>query len=199
MKNNRFKLIGSLLSLLILILLGWGCQKKNEEIQKDLRVPVQVIPVFQEEMAQPLHTYGRLSSQKEMKLSFKIGGIIESIFADETEATFAYQTDKIELRQPIKVRINGKIVETTIGRVMFNQILPKELGFINQEIQGKTLEELTTRALRVCDRKRVVQLIDDFKKMGFWAMTVSGLSVGVWDCELYPDKDKFLQALTQDN
>jgi len=120
-----------------------------------------------------------------------------SIFADPDEAIFAYHEKKIALRQPIKVRLEGKITETTVGRLLFNQILPTELGFINEEIKQKTLRSLVIRALRVCSRKKVVKLIDDLKDIGFWGATISGLSVGIWDCEVYPQKEKIIQQANQ--
>lgn len=116
----------------------------------------------------------------------------KTIFAGKEEAVFAFQEKKISLRQKIKVRLDGQIIETTVGRIIFNEVVPAELGFLNADINSKTLEEIITKTLGFAPRERVVQLIDDLKNLGFWAMTISGLSVGVWDCEIYPDKDKVI-------
>ena len=114
------------------------------------------------------------------------------IFADKEEAIFAYQEGKIKLRQLLKVRIDGRIIETTIGRLLFNEILPEEIPFINQDVKASTVNSLVSQAMRVCPKEKVVKLIDDLKRTGFWGSTSSGLSVGIWDCEIAPEKPKII-------
>jgi DNA-directed RNA polymerase subunit beta' len=111
-----------------------------------------------------------------------------SIFGSEQEAILAYKTQKIALRQPVKARINGKLIQTSAGRIFFNQSLPKELRFINEELKQKDIRTLVTRAFQACSREAVVKLIDELKELGFWGATISGLSVGVWDCVLIKEK-----------
>ncbi|MGD2295417.1 MAG: efflux RND transporter periplasmic adaptor subunit [Candidatus Aminicenantes bacterium] len=73
--------------LLIFLIFGMSCRQQEEsEVRKDPRTAVELAPVIHKKMARPVHTYGRLSSQKEVKLSFKIGGIIERIFVDEGQS-----------------------------------------------------------------------------------------------------------------
>jgi len=120
-----------------------------------------------------------------------------TVFSDPEEVILAYQEEKIQLRQPIKVRIDSKIIETTPGRLLFNQILPSELDFVNSEVKEKTLRSLVTRAMQVCSREKVVKLIDGLKDLGFWAATVSGLSIGVWDCEIFPEKERIIKQASQ--
>jgi len=62
-----------------------------------------------------------------------------TLFANPQELIFAYQEKKVELRQLTRVRIDEKVVETTPGRLLFNEILPQSLGFINEAIREKTL------------------------------------------------------------
>lgn len=62
-----------------------GCRSKKDEAPLDQAVPVRTVPVVQKELSRPIHTSGRLSSSAEMKLSFKIGGIIEKLFVEEGE------------------------------------------------------------------------------------------------------------------
>jgi DNA-directed RNA polymerase subunit beta' len=116
----------------------------------------------------------------------------DTIFADEKEAFYVYQMNKLELRQQIKVRIKGEVINTTIGRLMFNQILPKEISFINDDVHQKMIKSLITRAIHVCDQEIVVKFIDNLKDLGFWGSTISGLSVGVWDCQVYQEKGKVI-------
>lgn len=120
-----------------------------------------------------------------------------SVFSDQQEAILAYQEKKAELRQKIKVRHEGKIIETSVGRLLFNEILPTQLRFVNDEVRQRTVRALITRALQVCEQSEIVALIDDLKDLGFWAATVSGISVGVWDCELVPQKEKIIAAANE--
>jgi len=69
--------------LILILVFGWSCQTSQEEAQKDMKIAVQLASVEHREMAEPLHTFGRLSSPEEIKLSFKIGGIIERILVSE--------------------------------------------------------------------------------------------------------------------
>jgi DNA-directed RNA polymerase subunit beta' len=125
-------------------------------------------------------------------------GISSVTFAGEEEAVLAYQGGKIGLRQLIKMRREGSIIETTVGRLVFNQRLPEEIGFINDGVKEQTLRSLVTRAMRVCALEKVAKLIDDLKELGFWGSTISGLSVGIWDCRIYPQKGKIIEESNQE-
>jgi len=120
-----------------------------------------------------------------------------SIFTNQQEAILAYQEKGVELRQKIKVRLEGKVIETSVGRLLFNEILPPQLRFVNDEVRQRTIRALITRALQVCEKSEVVKLIDDLKDLGFWAATISGVSVGVWDNEVIPEKEKIIKAANE--
>jgi DNA-directed RNA polymerase subunit beta' len=117
-----------------------------------------------------------------------------TIFASQAEAVLAYQSQQIGLRQPIKVRMSlglnqpKTIVETCMGRILLNEVLPEELRFINKSIGINHVKELVRKAIKLCPKERVVQFIDDFKNLGFWAATISGLSVSVADNIMIDDK-----------
>lgn len=115
----------------------------------------------------------------------------QTVFADKEEAVFAYQNGKIELRQKISVRIGGEIVETSVGRIMFNEVLPKNFGFINESITSSKIKDLFTRAYKESPDE-VVAMIDAIKDLGFFGGTISGLSFGIFDAKVHPDKDKIL-------
>lgn len=111
------------------------------------------------------------------------------IFSDSQEAIYAYQTKKLKLRQPIKVKIDGKLVETTVGRILFNEILPEKLKFINETIKAGTIKSLITKSLNLLTQEETAKLIDDIKSLGFDSATTSGISVSVSDCEMIEGKD----------
>ncbi len=117
----------------------------------------------------------------------------QTIFANSKEAILAYQENKMRLRQLIKARIEGKIIETTVGRVLFNEILPKEIPFVNDDVRQRTVQALVTRAIQICDEQRIVKLIDDLKDIGFKYSTQSGISAGIFDCVVYPSKDNIIK------
>lgn len=73
----------SILIGLSILFVGTGCRSNNKQPQKVTRTPIKLAVVEHKEMSRRLHTYGRLSTKKEIKLSFKINGIIEKIFVDE--------------------------------------------------------------------------------------------------------------------
>lgn len=108
-------------------------------------------------------------------------------------AICAYQEQKIKLREPIKVRMdNGETIETSVGRLMFNEALPEKLRFINTGVKQSIIKELFTKAIKICEHEKVVSLIDNLKDLGFFAGTVSGISLAVSDCEISPEKDQII-------
>lgn len=117
----------------------------------------------------------------------------ETVFSDKDEAILAYQLGKIELRQKISVRIEGKIIETTVGRVLFNEILPSSFGFINKSISSDVIKELFSRAYAELPRKVVVEMIDAVKDLGFMGGTISGISFGIFDSKILPEKESILK------
>jgi DNA-directed RNA polymerase subunit beta' len=116
----------------------------------------------------------------------------ETVFADKDEAILACQTGKIKLRQPIKVRLAGEILETTTGRLLFNEVLPKKLGFLNESVRRAVTKSLFARAFRACTNEEIVNLIDNVKNLGFEAGTVSGHSLSIFNCQKLPEKDKII-------
>ena len=115
-----------------------------------------------------------------------------TVFADENEAIIAYQAKIIELRQLIDIKIGGKVIETTLGRILFNEVLPEGFEFINKAMTSGLIKELVVGALKKTDREKVVQLIDAIKTAGFDAGTISGLSFGISDAVILPEKGKII-------
>lgn len=117
---------------------------------------------------------------------------VKTIFSHTQEAVLAYQEGKLELRQLFKVKINGEMIETTVGRLLFNEIMPQGIPFVNNTVRQRTIKTLITRAMQICGFDKVVEMIDGLKRLGFWGSTISGLSVGVWDCKVYSEKQKVI-------
>lgn len=117
-------------------------------------------------------------------------------FASEQEAFLAYHNKFITTREPILVKINGNLLRTTMGRIIFNWHLPPELRFINQEIKASDLKEIVVKATKKYgnDYQKIALLIDNLKEVGFWGATISGgISVSVFDCKIISEKNKLIK------
>lgn len=124
--------------------------------------------------------------------------LYEGIFGSPEEAEHAYQIGLIGLRQPITVRMRRpgmtERIETTIGRIQFNAILPEELQFINAAVTAGKVKELVTQAITLFPEDEVAALIDNIKDLGFAIATKSGLSVAVSDCVMIDQKGVIIEA-----
>jgi DNA-directed RNA polymerase subunit beta' len=108
------------------------------------------------------------------------------------EAILAFQTDKLKIRQEVKCEINGEIINTTVGRILFNNFLPEEISFVNESISAAVIRRTITEAFKRFDRDRVSEIIDHIKDFGFWGATVSGLSLASTDFKILPEKSKMI-------
>lgn len=117
----------------------------------------------------------------------------ETVYSDAHEAVMAYQTKKVELRQTITVRMDGKLVETTPGRILFNEVLPDNFDFVNKAVNASDIKDLFSKAYSTAEREKVVEMIDAIKNIGFAGGTISGISFGIFDAETLPEKEKILK------
>lgn len=119
--------------------------------------------------------------------------VSNNVFSDKDEAVLSHQSSHIELRQPIMVRVDGKIIETSVGRIYFNEILPPVFDFVNEAATSTVIKKLFSLAYAKCSAPDVVKMIDDVKNLGFSAGTLSGISFGVFDAVLLPEKSKLIK------
>ncbi len=109
------------------------------------------------------------------------------IYSSTEEVNIAYNDNRSHLHTRIKVRFNDELIETTVGRVLFNNIIPDEMGFVNELMTKKTLERLIGRIMLKIGNLRTVEFLDNLKKVGFGFATVAGASIGLDDV-VVPDK-----------
>jgi len=114
------------------------------------------------------------------------------VFASPEEVTMAYEEGSVALHARIKVRIRGQLIETTPGRVFFNEVLPEEIGFQNRVIDRKELGRLVDRLYRRFGSTRTAEVLDNIKTLGFRYATKSGTTVAVGDIQIPPEKAELI-------
>jgi len=118
----------------------------------------------------------------------------KSVFESREEAVLAHALSKIKFREPIKVRIDNKIIETTIGRILFNEQIPQPLRFINEPVKASGIKKIIIHAISNSTAEEVEKIIDNIKTLGFYGATISGISVSVFDNEMVVGKENLIEA-----
>ena len=108
-------------------------------------------------------------------------------FSSTEEVVIAYNTGRVEMHAKIKVRLNGQYVDTTAGRVIFNLIVPVEMGFMNEMLGKKRLRQVIADCFRKAGLAKTVEFLDKLKEAGFQTATRGGLSVSIADV-VVPDE-----------
>ena len=109
-----------------------------------------------------------------------------------TEAISLYDREELKLREKIKVILDGALVETCVGRIMFNEITPKGFRFINEQINKKGMAKISAEILEKYGNVQATQFLDEVELQGFRFATQSGITVGMEDFVISPNKDKML-------
>jgi DNA-directed RNA polymerase subunit beta' len=115
------------------------------------------------------------------------------IFYSMDEVISAYQAQQVGLHAKIKVKIEKKLLGTTVGRVIFNQCIPKELGYFNDVTDKNKTEELIAEAYRKLGSYRTSVFLDELKKIGFEYATLAGITVGIDDMVIPPEKQALIE------
>ncbi|MBI3316851.1 MAG: DNA-directed RNA polymerase subunit beta' [Candidatus Omnitrophica bacterium] len=120
-------------------------------------------------------------------------------FADEQEATLAYLDGQIHKHAKCKLRLpKGDVVETTMGRITFNKVLPEGFRFVNEVVAKGTLSKIIAQCYRQFGHNEVVQLLDRLKGLGFEEATRAGLSIGIDDIQIPKAKNNLLDEARRD-
>ncbi|MBI4037512.1 DNA-directed RNA polymerase subunit beta' [Candidatus Curtissbacteria bacterium] len=116
----------------------------------------------------------------------------DSVFGSAVEVARAVSSQKIAIRQKLKIVVDGEVIETTAGRVIFNSQLPEGTKFINETIGAGTIKKIISKYIDEIPEDQVVDLIDRLKTFGFEGATFSGLSVSVFDCLIVGEKQNII-------
>ena len=115
-------------------------------------------------------------------------------YSTPNEAIYAHQTDHITLQKLIKVPIEGKLIETTVGRILFNEILPEDFGFRNETMTKKVLQRLMAEVFVRYGGDLTAEVIDAVKDLGFEHSTKSGVSVSLDDYIIPDGKNAIIET-----
>ncbi|MDR2907520.1 MAG: DNA-directed RNA polymerase subunit beta' [Bacteroidales bacterium] len=123
-------------------------------------------------------------------------------FYSPEEVIIAYNEKQVELHSWIKVRITRnektEILETTVGRVIFNQLVPENIDFINEILTKKSLRDIITDILAKSGTARTAQFLDDIKNMGYMTAFRGGLSFNLGDVLVPEIKEKLIEQANAD-
>ena len=121
------------------------------------------------------------------------------IFGSKNEAILAYQYNMVHIRAKIKVKMSpsvGKpeeLIETSVGRILFNNILPKELRFINDVMDSKTIKKIVAKCFKMYGIEKTAELVDKIKRIGYDQATLSGMSISISDIDIPKQKNKIIE------
>ncbi len=117
-------------------------------------------------------------------------------FRDKNEVLLALDSGVVDLHAKIYLRRNGSIIETTAGRVLFNDGLPEELQFVNTEMNKEDLGRLVVGCYERLGHDKTVEVLDRLKEIGFRESTNAGISIAIGDLVI-PEEKKELVAQTE--
>ncbi len=139
-------------------------------------------------------------------------------FGSSEEATLALETGEVELLTPIRLRYTGEVIDlttayddqdvphtepvmhkrqfinTTVGRVIFNDHLPHDMPFVNGLLKKKGVQQLVQYCNLRFGQQRTVQMLDELKELGFLYATRAGISIGIDDMVIPSDKAKLVET-----
>jgi DNA-directed RNA polymerase subunit beta' len=142
------------------------------------------------------------------------------VFSSIEEAMLAHELGYLKVNEPIKIRIKEldqtqaevkdrsklsakkrnasssdetTFIETSVGRLIFNSILPKDFGFINKTLNKKELQKLVSSLVEKYEPQKAWPILDEIKNLGFYWASLSGISWGMDDLVIPPEKEKILK------
>ena len=128
------------------------------------------------------------------------------LFGSKTEVIFAFSDgattthERIRLANPDFGRkseygnAEKKVIETTVGRVLFSEIWPPEMGFPNKSVKKSELGDLIWKCYKICGHEKTVVMLDKLKELGFREATKAGVSIGIDDMIIPKEKDQEIDA-----
>jgi len=123
-------------------------------------------------------------------------------FYGAEEAIIAYNEGKVAIHAPINIYVDDvdkegnpihHMIETSVGRVMVNEFVPKEVGFVDEELSKKSLRDIIGKVIKVCGVARTAQFLDDIKHLGYTMAFKGGLSFNLEDIIIPKEKETLVK------
>ncbi len=115
------------------------------------------------------------------------------VFSSPTEVRIAYDQETVSLHAQIKCRINRKIWDTTVGKVLFWEVMPKEVKFRNILLTKKAIRNLVGEVYETVGKQRTAAFLDELKDLGFTYATKGAISLGIDDLVVPKIKDSVIK------
>ncbi|MBI2427179.1 MAG: DNA-directed RNA polymerase subunit beta' [Candidatus Kerfeldbacteria bacterium] len=115
-------------------------------------------------------------------------------YSSADEARYAHHYGMVHLQDEIRVRVDGKMMNTSVGRLIFNESLPKDLPYINEKLDVQKLRDLIKSYLSTHTNEQTVELLDALKNLAFHYLTQSGISWGMDDTPVPEEKYALIEA-----
>ncbi|MCH5220459.1 MAG: DNA-directed RNA polymerase subunit beta' [Muribaculaceae bacterium] len=125
-----------------------------------------------------------------------------TIFYGPEEARIAYNEGKVTLHAPVTIMVDDvdkdgnpitHLVEnTSVGRVLVNDLVPKEIGYVNEILSKKSLRDIISRVIKKCGIPRSAKFLDDIKNLGYYMAFKGGLSFNLGDVIIPPEKEEIV-------
>src|SRR5205085_3198853 len=128
------------------------------------------------------------------------------LFGSKTEVLFAFADGALTTHERLRLANpdigkktefgegSKKVIETTVGRVLFSEIWPPELGFPNRPVKKAELGDLIWKCYKICGHEKTVNMLDKLKELGFREATKAGVSIGIDDMIIPKEKDQEIDA-----
>jgi DNA-directed RNA polymerase subunit beta' len=121
-------------------------------------------------------------------------------FYSAEEVIIAYNEKRVDLHAVIKVKtkadekgeLKDKLIETTVGRVLFNQVVPENVGYINELLTKKSLRDIIANILKKAGVAKTAKFLDDIKELGFMSAFRGGLSFNLGDVLVPEEKEQMI-------
>jgi len=122
------------------------------------------------------------------------------VYSGPDDVRMAYDAGKLDLHKWINVRMDGQIVETTCGRVLFSEIIPSGVHFkeVNKEITKKELTKIIENTYKKAGKRATVVFLDNLEKLGFDLATKSGISICMADMHIPSKKPELIRVAEQE-
>jgi len=119
-----------------------------------------------------------------------------TIYGSFDEARLAYELGIIDIRAEIEVRDmsrGGQRIKTSVGRIIFNEALPKEIGFINKVVDKSGLKQIVADCYKALSNEGTADVLDSIKRLGFHYATTSGITIAANDIEVPASKPALIK------